>query len=99
MLGAAFLLVGLAFALGGTVGLVRLPDLYTRAHAAGKCDTAGAGSILLALALLGSPVLADLKLLLLVLLIAVTTPTTAHALARSANRSGRPPWSKGAGTP
>lgn len=91
-LAVGLLLAGLVFVLGGAVGLVRLPDLYARAHASSKCDTVGAGSILIALALLGGAEAADLKLALLVALIAATGPTTAHALARSAHRAGRAPW-------
>jgi multicomponent Na+:H+ antiporter subunit G len=88
----ALLFVGVAFLLGGTVGLVRLPDLYTRAHAASKCDSAGAGSILLALVLQGGLAFGDLKLVLLMLLVLVSGPTTAHALARAGYRTGLAPW-------
>jgi multicomponent Na+:H+ antiporter subunit G len=88
----ALLIVGAAFLLGGTVGLVRLPDLYTRAHAASKCDSAGAGSILLALALQGGLAFGDLKLVLLMLLVLISGPTTAHALARAGHRTGLAPW-------
>jgi multicomponent Na+:H+ antiporter subunit G len=88
------LLVGVAFLLGGTVGLVRLPDLYTRAHAASKCDSAGAGSILLALALQGGLAFGDLKLVVLMLLVLVSGPTTAHALARASYRTGLAPWTE-----
>lgn len=93
-LAVVLLSTGLLFVLGGAVGLVRLPDLYARAHAASKCDTVGAGSILIALALLGGAEAADLKLALLVVLIAATGPTTAHALARSAHRAGRAAWTR-----
>lgn len=88
----ALLATGLVFVLGSTVGLVRLPDLYARAHATGKCDSVGASAILLALALLRGLTAADLKLLLVVALVLVTAPTTAHALARSAYRAGIAPW-------
>jgi multicomponent Na+:H+ antiporter subunit G len=86
------LAIGLLFLLGGTVGLIRLPDLFSRAHASSKCDTVGAGSVLIALALLNGPAASDLKLLLLVALITVTGPTTAHVLVRSAHRRGRAAW-------
>jgi multicomponent Na+:H+ antiporter subunit G len=92
LLSVALLLLGVLFILGGTVGLIRLPDIYTRAHAAGKCDTVGAGSLLLGLMLHDGVVFEDLKLLLLIGLILVSGPTAAHALARSAYRSGLVPW-------
>ncbi len=43
--------VGALFFFIGTFGMLRLPDFFTRTHAATKCDTVGAGSVLLALAL------------------------------------------------
>ena len=91
-LGVLLLALGLLFMLGGTLGLIRLPDLYTRAHAASKCDSVGAGSLLLGLALIGGLQLADLKVLLLIALILISGPTTAHALARSGFRTGLKPW-------
>jgi multicomponent Na+:H+ antiporter subunit G len=92
-LGSLVLLaIGLVFVAGGTLGLVRLPDLYSRAHAAGKCDSVGASAILLALVLQAGFSFGDLKLLLLVALVLVTAPTAAHALARSAYRTGLEPW-------
>jgi multicomponent Na+:H+ antiporter subunit G len=94
LLAAALLLNGLLFVIGSSVGITRLPDLFTRAHAASKCDTVGATSILAALALLAPPSMAA-KLLVLALLVVVTGPTTAHALARSAWRSGQRPWREG----
>ena len=94
LLAAALLLNGLLFVIGSSVGITRLPDLFTRAHAASKCDTVGATSILAALALLAPPAMAA-KLLALALLVVVTGPTTAHALARSAWRSGQRPWREG----
>lgn len=84
--------LGLVFIAGGTIGLVRFPDLYSRAHAASKCDAVGASAILVALALQAPTPVAGLKMGLLMVLVLVTAPTTAHALARSAYRTGRMPW-------
>jgi multicomponent Na+:H+ antiporter subunit G len=91
----ALLFVGLAFLAGGTLGLVRLPDVFSRAHAASKCDSVGAGSILLAMALQRGLEFGDLKVVLLMLLILVSAPTTAHALARAGFRTGLKPWTQG----
>lgn len=87
--------LGLVFVAGGTIGLVRLPDLYSRAHAASKCDTVGASAILVALALQAPTPVAGLKVGLLIVLVLVTAPTTAHALTRSAYRTGLSPWRRG----
>jgi multicomponent Na+:H+ antiporter subunit G len=92
LLAIPFGLLGAFFFLAGTVGLLRLPDFYSRAHAAAKCDTVGAGSILLALAFAMGPGLAGLKLLGLAILILIAGPTASHALARAADRRGIVPW-------
>ena len=93
-LSVVLILVGLTFVLGGTVGLIRLPDLFSRAHAASKCDSVGAGSILLALALQDGVTYGDLKIVLLVLLTLVSAPTIAHALARAGYRTGLAAWTR-----
>ena len=78
------LLAGTGFCIVGGVGLVRMPDLYTRMHAASVTDTLGAGLILLGLMLQSGVTLVAAKLLILAVLIFFTTPTATHALARAA---------------
>lgn len=80
---------GVFFFLVGVVGLLRLPDVYSRLHATTKCDTLGAGLILLALALQGELLIA-VKLLLIILLIWISNPTAAHVIAKAAYFSGIP---------
>jgi monovalent cation/proton antiporter MnhG/PhaG subunit len=87
----ALALFGAAFFFAGTLGLLRLPDFYTRAHAVSKCDTVGAGSILLALALYVAPHPEALKILLLLLLVLLSSPTSCHALAHAAHHTGLEP--------
>jgi monovalent cation/proton antiporter MnhG/PhaG subunit len=84
--------IGMFFFLVGTLGLLRLPDFYARTHAATKCDTVGAGSLLLALAVHNGPDVSGLKILLLALLVLLSSPTTGHALARAAYKTGLVPW-------
>ena len=67
----ALSLTGALFFLAGTIGLLRLPDFYSRVHAATKCDTVGAGAILLALAIHVAPDPEALKILALLLLVLV----------------------------
>jgi multicomponent Na+:H+ antiporter subunit G len=87
------LLVGGAiFLLVSSVGLLRLPDFYTRAHAVGKAETLGSMLILAGLALHNGAALSSVKLLLLLVVIAITNPTATHALARAAWRSGLKMW-------
>jgi len=92
----ALALVGALFFLAGTLGLLRLPDFYARVHAATKCDTVGAGAILLALAVHVAPHPDALKLIALLVLVLLSSPTSGHALARAAHDTGLRPWRHGA---
>ena len=83
---------GLFFAVVAAVGILRLPDLYTRSHSASKSDTLGAVLTLGAVALtLGSDV-STVKALLLLVFMFITNPTAAHAIARAAAEEGIEPW-------
>ncbi|MDZ4168173.1 MAG: monovalent cation/H(+) antiporter subunit G [Coriobacteriia bacterium] len=84
--------MGAFFFLVGTVGILRLPDFFSRTHAATKCDTVGAGSILLGLTLLEGFRPDALRLIALAGLVLVSSPTAGHALARAAYRTGLKPW-------
>ncbi len=84
LLGWLALLGGVAFALIGSVGLMRMPDFYTRLHAAGITDTLGAGLILLGLMLQAGWTLASVKLLLILIFLWFTSPIATHALSRAA---------------
>jgi multicomponent Na+:H+ antiporter subunit G len=88
---AACLLAGGFFCLVGAVGLLRMPDFYTRTHAAGVTETLGAGLILAGLALEAGMTLVTAKLLIIGLLIFFTSPTATHALAKAALARGIQP--------
>ena len=75
----------------GAVGLLRMPDFYTRMHAASVIDTLGAGFILLGLVLQAGFTLVAVKLLMVGLLIFFASPTATHALARAAMVRGLKP--------
>lgn len=81
---------GLFFLSVGTVGLLRLPDVYNRLHATTKCDTLGAGLLLLSLALQSSLAVA-IRLVLLAVFILITNPTAAHVIAKAAYKIGVKP--------
>ena len=83
-----FLVSGSLFAVTGGIGLLRLPDFFTRAHAGGITDTMGAGLILLGLMLQSGLSLVTWKLALIGILIFITSPTSVHALAQSALSHG-----------
>jgi monovalent cation/proton antiporter MnhG/PhaG subunit len=84
------LLVGLAFTLTGSIGLVRLPDIYTRMHAPTKATTLGVSSMLAAAALTvpGSAVAIGLKAALAIFFLFLTAPIGAHMIARAARGAG-----------
>ncbi|HET6498118.1 MAG TPA: monovalent cation/H(+) antiporter subunit G [Coriobacteriia bacterium] len=84
--------VGVFFFVVGTVGLLRLPDFFTRSHATSKCDTVGAGTLLLGVAVFNGAEPSTLKILLLAALVLLSSPTASHALARAAHRTGLAPW-------
>lgn len=90
-LAGAFLLTGGFFCVVGGIGLIRMPDFYTRMHAASVTETLGAGLILLGLILLGGWTLITMKLVMVGLLIFFASPTASHALARSAMLRGVKP--------
>ena len=78
------LLGGMFFMIDGGIGMLRLPDFYTRLHAASIVDTLGAGLILLGLMLQAGWTLISAKLLLILLFLWFTSPTATHALVRAA---------------
>ena len=84
LLSGLALLGGVFFVIVGGVGLVRMPDFYTRMHAAGITDTLGAGLILLGLMFQGGWTLVTAKLLLILIFLWLTSPTASHALFRAA---------------
>lgn len=83
---------GTFFLLVSTVGLLRLPDFFTRAHAVGKSETLGSLLLLSGLAIHAPGIGLGLKLMLVVLFVAVTNPAGIHVLTRAALRSGIEIW-------
>lgn len=75
---------GLFFFFVGVVGLVRMPDVFTRMHATTKCDTMGAGLIFLGLIIWQGMSYVSLNILLILIFVWLTNPTAAHAIAKSA---------------
>jgi multicomponent Na+:H+ antiporter subunit G len=85
---------GVFFALVAAVGLVRLPDLYTRAHSTSKSETLGAVLALAAVALAFEGNLSTLKTAFLLVFMFLTNPTAAHAITRAAAEQGLDPWTR-----
>jgi multicomponent Na+:H+ antiporter subunit G len=87
----ACLVAGGVFCVIGAVGLIRMPEFFTRIHAASVTDTLGAGLILAGLVLQAGFTLVAVKLLMIGVLILFTTPTATHALARAGLARGLKP--------
>ncbi len=84
----AFLLGGAFFSVVGGIGMIRMPDFYTRSHAASITDTMGATLILLGLAIYSGLNLVTVKLILIMVFLYLTSPTAAHALVKAAYSKG-----------
>jgi multicomponent Na+:H+ antiporter subunit G len=87
----ALVLTGSLFALLAAIGILRLPDLYTRMHAASKAGAVSAGFILAAVALLSADMPIILRALVGFIFLLLTTPVSAHLLAQASWRSGYKP--------
>ena len=87
----ACLVAGSFFCVVGGIGLLRMPDFYTRIHAASVTEPLGPGLLLLGLLLQAGPTLIAAKLVALGLLVFFASPTAAHALASAAMTRGLAP--------
>ncbi|MCG8482855.1 MAG: monovalent cation/H(+) antiporter subunit G [Clostridia bacterium] len=74
---------GLFFFLVGTIGILRLPDVLTRAHSAAKCDTLGAILSLSSLIILRGFDIVTIKILTIILFIWITSPTATHLISEA----------------
>lgn len=86
ILGWVLLIGGGFFVVVGGIGVMRMPDVFTRLHAAGVTDTLGAALVLIGLMLQSEARLSfiTVKLLLVLVFLMFTSPTSSHALARAA---------------
>ncbi|MFV8834115.1 monovalent cation/H(+) antiporter subunit G [Aquisalimonas sp.] len=91
VIGAALVVAGVPFFLFGTLGLLRLPDTYSRLHALAKGDNVGLGLVCLGLGLQSGSVLVTLKLLMIWVLMLIASATGAGLIARTALARGVKP--------
>lgn len=91
MLAWGSMMLGLGFTVVGAVGVLRMPDVYTRLHAAGMTDTMGAGFLLIGLALNEGLTLIAMRLVLIWIFLLFTSPVGTHALAKAALHGGVQP--------
>ena len=92
----ALIALGLFFLGVAALGMLRLPDVYTRSHALGVTDTLGASLVLIGLALHQGFTMTAGRVLVILVLISFLNPVISHATIRAALRVGLKPWTKGA---
>ena len=91
ILSGLLIAAGVVALLTGSLGLLRLPDLYSRTHAVGMMDTAGVGFIILGLIVHEGFTLISVKLALVGIFLFFTSPISTHAVAQVAHRNGLKP--------
>ena len=87
-----FVLAGFFFFTTATLGLLRLPDFFSRLHATGKGDTLAVLLSLLGLAFYNGISLTSVKILFIAVFMFLAQPTATHAISRAAFRCGEEPW-------
>jgi multicomponent Na+:H+ antiporter subunit G len=90
------LAVGMFFHVVAAIGVLRMPDFYTRLHAISKAETMGVVLTLLAVAVWAGPSLTAVKVLFVAIFLFLANPTSTHAIGRAAFRTGLAPWRRGA---
>ncbi len=91
IIAVALLLAGAFFMFVGSLGLIRLPDFFSRTHAAGMTDTLGIMLMLGGLAVYEGWSLISAKLVAIIIFVAIVNPVTVHALAKAALEYGIKP--------
>ncbi|GMM90421.1 monovalent cation/H(+) antiporter subunit G [Vibrio fortis] len=86
------LCLGTLFTLIASLGLLRMPDLYTRMHAATKAGTVGLASLLLAVAIAIPDITVISRVIGTMLFIFITAPVAAHLLGKATQESGYQIW-------
>lgn len=85
-------IVGSAFALLAAIGVLRMPDVFTRMQASTKASTLGLGCLAIGAALQLGDMASAIRLFAIFVFLLLTTPVSAHVIARAAYRAGVPLW-------
>ncbi len=94
ILSIIFIVTGLFFLIVAAIGVIRLPDVFSRSHAVSLTDSLGAFLVLVGIALHEGPGKNMLKILVVLTLLYILNPGITHAAVRAALRSGLKPWKK-----
>ncbi len=77
-----FLFGGLLFFAIGTLGILKFPEVYSRAHSSAKCDTLGAILTLISFCIYNGFNLVTVKIVIIIIFIMITSPTATHIITR-----------------
>ncbi len=92
ILSIVFILGGLFFLIVAAIGIIRLPDVFTRSHAVSLTDSLGAFLLLIVIAIYEGLSMNLLKILAVLSLLYLQNPVISHATLRAAVRAGLKPW-------
>ena len=88
LIAVALIVIGLFFLVVGSIGMLRLPNVFARAHALSVTDSLGAVFVLAGLAVYQGFTMNSLKILIVLALVFLLNPVIAHATIRAAHRAG-----------
>ncbi len=94
IVGYCIILFGMGIMLIGSIGILRLPDFFSRTHAASMVDTVGIGIVVVGIAVTQGLSYDSLKVLVAGAFLMLTNPVAAHSLARAALKAGERPWTR-----
>ena len=94
MIAALLMGLGLIFLVGSMIGMLRLPDFYSRVHASGNSETLGTMLVFLGLAVYNGVSITSAKLLIILMFIFLGNPIGSHILTKAAYKTGHPVWTK-----
>ena len=94
LIACIFLAIGLIFITASAIGVLRLPDFYTRLHASGMGETLGLILSFIGLAIIEGFTLTSVKLIMVAFLVFLCNPIGTHMLVRAAHREGVQDWTK-----
>ncbi|MGQ3684952.1 MAG: monovalent cation/H(+) antiporter subunit G [Candidatus Loosdrechtia sp.] len=94
IIAGVFLVLGFFFSVIGSIGVLRLPDFYSRIHASGETETLGIFLIFTGLAIYEGLTTTTAKLIFIMFFLIIFNTTGVYVLVRAANRVGLKPWER-----
>lgn len=94
LIACIFLAVGLIFITASAIGVLRLPDFYTRLHASGMGETLGIVLSFIGLVIIEGCNLTSVKMIMVAMLVFLANPIGTHMLVRAARQEGVEDWTK-----